>query len=203
MTGDFDPAVTAYIIGRLSPGGTFIDVGANIGWYAFRAAQIVGQGGRVLAVEVDSRALRCLQRTAHHNSDLPIDIAAIAADHADGFAHLRMATECGHSVLSVSDSDRLVPTRTLDSLVKSKGYHRVDLLKIDVEGAELRVLKGATDLLRQFRPRIVCELIPENLEEQGDSVGGLNELLLELGYSVAPLPGVWSPTIVCDTRSGQ
>lgn len=202
MTGDFDPAVTACIVGRLSPGGTFIDVGANIGWYSFRAAQVVGREGRVLAVEVDSRALRCLQRTAHRNRDLPIDIAAIAADQADGFAHLRMATECGHSVLSASNSDRLVPTRTLDSLVKSRRYTRVDLLKIDVEGAELRVLKGATGLLRQFRPSIVCELISDNLAEQGDSAERLSEFLAELSYSIAPLPGVWSPTIVCDARPG-
>jgi FkbM family methyltransferase len=167
------------------------------------SSALVGRRGRVLSVEVDPRALRCLRLTVRRNSDLPIDIAAVAAAEADGTGRMQRAVECGHSVLSVSGRGRRVSTRTVDSLVAARGWPRVDLLKIDVEGAELRVLQGASEILRRYRPVVVCEEIDENLRAFGGTAHDIETFLHAMGYRTMSLAGAWSPTALGRYTAGH
>lgn len=158
------------------------DVGANVGLFAMAARYHAGASGGVLAVEADHDAVSLLFRTGRSCEGLTI--LPIAITDEDGFVRFSIArraraanaiegfgsTQTG-GVLEV----RTLPAWRLDSLAKY--YRAPDVLKIDVEGAELRVLAGANNLLATARPRIYCEVTAET----GTKVASL---LQSLGYSL-------------------
>lgn len=196
MTGDFDPEVWACLRRTLGKGGVLVDVGANTGWYSFHAAQIVRPNGRVVAVEADPRALRCLSATLGRNADLPIVVVRAAASDRDGVGFLSLARDCGHSALTSSGRGHPTRTVTLDSLLSELRLARVDALKIDVEGAELRVLEGATRLIQEHHPIVVCEASETTLQQFNARPTDLVAFLRALDYSVTTVPGAWTATIL-------
>ena len=76
---------------------------------------------------------------------------------------------------------------TVDVLLERHGLHRVDLVKIDVEGAELQVLRGMATTLKRLRPKIIAELSPSLLEGFSVTLDTVHEYFRDLGYSVTPL----------------
>lgn len=201
MTSRFDPAVFGPIEAALWPGAIFVDVGANIGWYSFSAAHLVGPTGCVRAFEVDRRPLRCLRRTCAANPDLRIEIHELAVGDRVGTATLRLGEDCGHTSLSGGEPGPIVSVTTLDTALL--GSKPIAAVKIDVEGAELRVLRGARRLLAEHRPVIVCEVVEAALQHFGDTVSGLTEYLHSLGYVTSSLAGAWTPTIVARPVPGD
>ena len=204
MRGEFDPAVFAPIRAVLRRGDVFVDVGANVGWYSFLAAQLVGPGGRVHAFEIDRRPLRCLERTVGVNRDLPIVLHRLAVGDREGEAAFDEARDSGHSRLAPSrQGGRRVPMSSLDAVfAEQETKAPIRALKIDVEGAELHVLRGARRLLERHRPLVVCELVEESLRELGGSCADAVALLRSLGYEVVDLPGTWTPTTVARPGRG-
>lgn len=196
MQHDFDPIVLVPIRSVLRPGDIFVDIGANLGWYSFHAAPLVGPEGRVHAFEIDHRPLQCLTRTIAFNPDLPITLHRLAIGDANGEVAFVEEKESGHSRLAPDNRGRRVPMRSLDALFATREMARFKALKIDVEGAELRVLRGARRLLEQHRPLVVCELVEANLRVLGGSPAEVVAFLKDLGYQVADLPGAWTATIV-------
>ena len=75
-------------------------------------------------------------------------------------------------------------TTTIDSLVSSLRITGIDLLKIDVDGFDYKVLKGSVNSLKNFRPRVFCELCEYTLKAQGDSINDIFSLMCGLGYEV-------------------
>lgn len=150
----------------IEPGMTVIDVGANVGVYSFSAAARVGATGRVLAIEPFSGCVRCLEETCRVNQLDQVKVFAGAASDRPGTAYLslRSASEL-NQVMQEADpnhpDDSLEPISclTLDSLIESEQLQRVDLLKIDAEGHEMKVLAGSERLLQEFRPTILYENI--------------------------------------------
>jgi FkbM family methyltransferase len=143
----FDPVELAVLEGALTPGFVFIDIGANAGAYTLFVAQRVGAGGRIVAVEPHPTARARLLCNLALNGIGWVSVAAVA-----------LAEEAGTSLLFVNDrnigSSSLdgarepgiekrhlqVPCQTLLGLVAQEGLERIDAVKIDVEGAEDRVL---------------------------------------------------------------
>lgn len=78
-------------------------------------------------------------------------------------------------------------SRTLDSVVFSLNLSRVDLIKLDIDGFECRMMRGASDVLTRWHPVLVMELAPYALEEQGASLHELIELLKSHGYALFEL----------------
>lgn len=150
----------------LEPGAVFLDVGANIGLYSLRAATLVGPGGRVVAVEPGASALQSLRENLALNPDLAPRITVIAAALSDraGSASLYHVA-AGHDPQAFSlladgtaDAAETVETQTLDGLVSRLGLGRLDLVKMDVEGAEPMVIDGARRCLETLRPTVVFEM---------------------------------------------
>lgn len=196
MKGEFDPAVLGPVASALQHGDNFVDVGANVGYYGIRALEWVGESGAVHAFEIDGRPLRCLRRTIQTGRILNLHLHEIAVTDEDGTARLLAGEEAGHSSVEKSALGPTVPTTTLDSWRQRQGITRIAAIKIDVEGGELRVLRGARETLRQDHPLIVCEVGEENLRQMGGSTAGLLDLLTVAGYRTRWLDGVWTPTIV-------
>ncbi|MBF0355153.1 MAG: FkbM family methyltransferase [Alphaproteobacteria bacterium] len=173
----------------VKPGGWVIDVGAHIGFFSLRFARWVSEGGRVIACEPDrdnrERLCRRLLR-AHANQVVCVEDAAIG--EADGRARFVLCPDHpGNHHLSSEGID--VPLRCIDSLVSEQQCSAVNLIKIDVQGSELRVIKGAIGTLSRYRPALLVEIDPVAMKQSGTTAAELVQQLYELGYaSFGPLP---------------
>jgi FkbM family methyltransferase len=192
QSGCYEPNEMFFTGTYLGPGMVFVDVGANFGCFTLLAASRVGPSGTVLAVEPSSREVDELRSNLALNGIENVAIAPVAVGEVAGVATLLVAEEehSGHNTLGsfVYDTKLLsyeaVKVTTLDDLVDANRLERVDLVKIDVEGAELRVLEGAGAVLRERRPVILMELQRSSLQAQGASPDDILRLLDVAGYLV-------------------
>jgi len=197
-TGQFDPAVFEPIRAALEPGGTFLDVGANVGFYSMLALDVVGPMGTVHAFEIDQRPLRCLRKTIAREHLTNLFLHEVAVGREDGTARIAVHEDSGHTGIDDDSDGPEVRVVALDTWWRETGVQNVQAIKIDIEGAEGLALEGARELLRAARPVIVCE-VDETLQRPfGYGPGDLRRLLSGLGYRTRSLDGVWSPTIVAE-----
>jgi FkbM family methyltransferase len=127
-------------------GDVFIDAGANIGALSLAASSIVGEKGHVYAIEAHPRTVRYLRGNVKLNQAANVSVIHAALGDHDGTALFSNRRSDDQNSVSSSSSGIEVPLRTLDSIVPDSN---IRLLKIDVEGFELFVLRGAVRLLRR------------------------------------------------------
>lgn len=201
FTGCYEPQESMVIRRLVGPGGTFVDVGAHWGYFTLMIAEHVGSSGRVVAIEADPRIYAILERSVALN-DLPqvrLVHAAAAAEsgvlpligfdeHDDNWGTSRIAAGPGPVCASYD-----VPARPVDDLLDELGLDAVDLIKIDIEGAEALALAGMSAGLHRGRyRRLLLELHPALLAEHGTDAAAIIEGLLEIGYRgwvIAHSPG--------------
>lgn len=171
----------------LTRGATVADVGANIGFNTVYAARSVGPSGRVVAVEPAGDNLAVLRSNVERNRLANVVIMPVAAGRARETRdfYQRGPLSAVNSLFRESVYAHVtdvfeVSVQTVDSMV----HGAVDLVKIDVEGAELEVLEGMTRLLRVPSLRLVVEWHPLLQETAGVAPGALPYTLLDLGYSL-------------------
>jgi FkbM family methyltransferase len=189
-----------------------LDIGANIGAHSLPMAQLVGAGGRVIALEPTDMAFRKLHRNIELNPELaariiPLQMAMLA--RADGTVPERIysswplrAQRDSHPV----HCGRLQPTSgatgsCIDSLVASHAVPHVTFMKVDVDGAEPEVLLGARSTLQRWRPRMLLEwsdALHADCRAQADEALCL---LGELGYRVVS-PGTAYGMLMSAEASG-
>ncbi len=187
-TGAFDPDLLAQARCLVEAGGSTWDIGANVGVFAFAAAGLTGKDGRVLAVEPDPWLFGLLQRsrTANRRRDdlARVELLCAAVSNSPGVARFQIAARgrasnallgFGNSQMGGVREELLVPTVTLDQLLETA--FSPDLVKIDVEGAELVVLRGARRLLAEVRPRLLLEVAEPNAE-------AITAILRSAGYTL-------------------
>jgi FkbM family methyltransferase len=190
-TRSYEPHLSQAIVDVLRPGDTFVDVGANVGWFALLAAARVGPSGQVLAIEADAANVELLCRSAHQNGFTNLLALPVAASDRAGLLVLQRLGGSNGAVFALAGQtapgDRYVPGVPLDGL--SGLLHRLDVMKVDVEGAELMVLRGAAELVRQHRPHLFFEYSPGMLARlPGSSVGELDQWIHGLGYQIEIVP---------------
>jgi FkbM family methyltransferase len=164
LLGTHDPTVQGVLVSHLKPGNCFYDIGAHVGFFSMLAAGLVGEKGFIVALEPDRRNVALLRETLARNSlGLITDVVNQAAWSHAGNVNLLSANPGPHSntgmskVVSGNLSDSYeVSCTTLDKL--SKTHPAPTLIKIDVEGAESEVLKGAEELFTHSRPHLICEV---------------------------------------------
>lgn len=185
--GVYEPYVSAVLDRLLEPGDVFVDVGANVGYHTMRAAARVGVDGRVLAVEANPENARLLLLSAAANGFSQVEVLPVAFGRHLG--HVNFVSHVGSNGGFAPDGPEalesgratVVPTMPLDAL----GLDRVDVMKIDVEGAESIVIEGGLETIRRCRPAIVVEFSCEMTER----VGGITPLehlerIVDLGYAL-------------------
>ncbi|CCI21793.1 FkbM family methyltransferase [Microcystis aeruginosa] len=172
---------------QIRPDMTVIDVGANVGVYTFSAAQRVGETGKVIAIEPFKACVNCLQETSRINQLPWVKIYEAAASDHCGSAKLSLhnASELNEVISDNSPNSDLANTvtiqcLTLDSLIETENLTRVDWLKIDAEGHEIKVLQGAERLLTEFKPNIIYE----NIAGAHGSNGAIMQYIQAKGYQV-------------------
>ncbi len=168
-----------------------IDVGANIGETALNMAK---QGANVTAIEANPETYKLLLHNIDLNKELKVGALNVGVADKSGYmyVHRRTARNKGADQLRnnklENKSAAKVKIGTIDELVKaSKIPSNVDCIKVDVEGMELTVLKGAISLIRKMKPAIFLEYSPDNFSDYGYTGGDLISFLLELNYNIYPV----------------
>jgi FkbM family methyltransferase len=171
--GIWEPLATRSFLEPLRPGAVAVDVGANLGYYTVLAGAAVGAEGRVVAVEPEPRNAALLEENVRLNGfDDRVEIVAAAAGEAEGstLLYLGEANLGDHRAFDSGDGRKAieVPIVALDDLPALAG--RVDLVKIDVQGAEAAVLRGARRLIERNRDHLVMlvEFWPQGIRLAGD-----------------------------------
>ncbi|SDR05079.1 methyltransferase, FkbM family [Rhizobiales bacterium GAS113] len=204
--GTYEPNEFALLDRLVRPGMNIIDGGANEGAYTLFFASRVGSTGRVIAVEPSPRELERLRRNIARNNldNVVVAEAALAERKGEVSLNVANATHAGQNTLGdfmyegVGSVGRvIVPASTIDDLVAAHVPDgRLDVVKLDLEGAELRALAGAWNTLRQARPLILFEASPAALARQGGSVEAVTSLFAEADYRMLcldPATGLPAP----------
>jgi FkbM family methyltransferase len=172
-------------------GDHVIDVGTNVGEIALNAARITGGKGRVYAFEPDPRNFKRMKENLNLNNFYNIKPHLLGLGDKIGTYTLCYVDDRNQGMNRILDAtDGLQKTveievSTLDKFVMENHFTKLNLVKVDVEGFEYKVLKGAEDTITKFRPTLFVELDDENLIAQGNSAKELVEFLEKKGYSLS------------------
>jgi FkbM family methyltransferase len=188
-----EPQVEDTLLSLMHPGDVFYDIGANVGWYSLLAARAVGGTGKVISFEPSVSNAALLQENIAANRLTNVTTIAAAVTDQNGWATFLY----GGSLEGRLDKDdceaqsqrraarkapkrsSVVPILALDSWIAETAQAPPNVVKIDVEGAEVGVLRGMLQTLRQAKPVLLIELHNTRVE--------IADLLDEIGYEHAPI----------------
>lgn len=193
---DVERAELALYLTFLREGMTVFDVGANVGELALVFSKFVGDG-HVHAFEASSEAFGRLTGVCDAAGRRNVTLNHVAVGDREGTAHLHVYPDhyLSWSTMAVRPLDRYgidvqstateaVPMTTVDAYCEANGVARIDLLKVDVEGAELQVLVGARRMLSERRVGCVTFEFGQTTFDMGNTPGEIEDFLGGLGYHV-------------------
>jgi FkbM family methyltransferase len=196
FTGTYEPGLLALLEDELRPGDVVLDVGAHVGVHALTAARRLRAlgGGRVIAFEPTPDAAAAA-RTAAARNGLAVEVVPAALGEADGQVELRgdpryPSHDAGvRSQFGEGDVVARVPVVTFDGWARETGLDRLDVVKIDIEGAEILALRGMRESLTRLRPRLLAIEVKDVVMARGPGdEAALHALLDECGYAPAGMP---------------
>lgn len=173
---------------RVKEGDRVIDVGANIGFYTRLFSDLVGRNGVVYAFEPEAKNRRNLARECRDRGNVKIIRKAVAGK--SGWVNLYVSDKLyvDHCTFKTNENRRFkkVGAVSIDSFLKKVGP--VDVIKIDTQGFEYNVLRGMVNTLKSAnKMTILCEVVPQRLEENGTSVKKLYRLLKDNKFKIKEL----------------
>jgi len=174
---------TKLVVSCLGPGKTFLDVGANIGYYSMVADALVGKTGSIHAFEPEQKNFNLLQRNMTNGSCEDVNLYHAGLSDSTGTGQLFLSADNWGDHRLSHDIEREVQSVELirgDDLVAGK---KIDFLKIDTQGAECQVLKGLQDTLSANLEWIemIVEFWPWGLQQAGQSAMEFVDLVRPLG----------------------
>ena len=190
VSGTYEPNTLVVLRNHLAPGDVFIDVGAHIGVVSLAAAKWVGAGGRVVSFEPSSREHRRLAANVERSRFANVATERLAVGDRSGTATLKVADDenSGLNTLGEAFAYAGVPEERTESVgvVTLDEYAAclpsIAAIKVDAEGAEARILRGASKILAASRPLVVLEVNHAALVANGSSPAELEQLLGSAGY---------------------
>jgi FkbM family methyltransferase len=195
--GVWEPHLTDFLGAVLQFGHWFLDGGANLGYFSVIAGRLVGPRGRVLAMEPGEYVGTFLRSTVELNGMPWIDVYPYAlwdTSIAKSLAVLKSAPATGRLTDGEAQQDGVdvadVACVALDELIGQGDLvlERLDVVKLDVEGAETAALRGMRQAIARHRPVICLEFNPGQLESLGSSPAAFWAEVTDLGYRIALLP---------------
>ena len=205
--GLWEPAEGAFLRRALRPGLTFVDVGANIGYFSVLASGILGPEGRVIAIEPEARNVALLKANLWRNGCGNAVVLPVAAHVETGFLPLRLNEENrgDHQVGWQQGATTLVPCARIDDLLVG---HSVDVIKIDTQGVDHDVIAGLSGMLdKAARMTIMCEFWLDGMKARGVDPLAVAEGYRQLGFELALLGadgepnGAWPAEIVATAQA--
>ena len=207
IKGNYELSETHFIKSNLNEGMTFVDIGANIGWFTLIAAKAVGPKGRVYAFEPRTYLYKYLLKSIKLNNFDWVKAYNYALGDKDQILHIgwgKKNENLGGTWLITSDEVRSeltehdferIEVKRLDQLLQNCS---VDLIKIDIEGAEYLAIKGAEQIISESKPTILSEISPTLLKKiSGITAEQYIDYMKRLGYECYSLTNgtIGSPII--------
>jgi FkbM family methyltransferase len=187
--GSYEPEIVALLRRLVRPGMGVLDLGANIGFFTLLSATLVGPRGHVFAVEPNPRNARLLEASRRMNGFNQVSVLQVAAAAAHGLLVLNTSYSNGTTAglpdnIAAVLACETVPAVRIDDLLP--GDRPIDVIKVDVEGAEYIALRGCAATIRRDRPVIVSEFSPGQMPGiSGIDGPGYLRWLMDLGYRIS------------------
>lgn len=189
--GNYEPEVAAALDEICEEGMTVADIGAHFGYFTLLMGSKVSPGGHVFSFEPSPETCTILRDTVAANNLAGVTVVELAVSDTCGVMPFdsKGCVTTGRLLQSDNPAPQTVETTTLDDFAKRSGVRRLDVVKIDVEGAELAVLLGMRHVLASMKPKLLIELHRHFLTV--DEINRVYGLLENAGYSLERLT-VWS-----------
>ena len=186
LHGLWEPEVTALICAQARSGMTALDVGAYVGYYTLLLARRVGERGRVIAFEPNPAVRAVLERNVSLNGYRQVTICDYGLFSQAG-GHSLEGPDSLQSRLAGPALGREIRVEAFDRCREKLGLQALDLVKLDVEGAELDVLQGMRLSLAEWHPALLVEVHPVGLAHFGHSTSQFLDFVRSFGYRVKPV----------------
>jgi len=190
LFGSYELPTVKFIRSFLSQGGTALDIGAQIGYLTLVCATAGERKTRVFSFEPEPVNIGQFQTNVGLNNLNNVTLVPKAVSSQPGVIKLYLSNDFNsgtHSTIAddpnVSSQFVEVPCITLDDFVSENDLRTVDLIKIDVEGAELEVIQGAANILQSKYPTLIIELSEGIQASRGYSTPAFNQMMSDFGYS--------------------
>jgi FkbM family methyltransferase len=185
----FEPEESAWVKNYLKSGMTFVDVGANVGYFTLMAASLVGTNGLVLAFEPSPYAFARLKQTVENNHLSQVRTIQAGLSDSAGVIKLFVPTSLGNHNSSMIKNEGGSPIdvtiQRLEDYLTANDFDHIDLIKIDVEGFEPNVIRGAAKYLQAKKIKaILCEFNKYWLEANNSSPDLLLNEILSYGFKL-------------------
>jgi len=189
VKGVYEPATTAFFKEALKPGMTVVDVGANVGYYTLLAARLVGGEGRVYAFEPEPENFALLEKNVQANGFRNVVCLQQAVSDRCGRVpfYLSWGSEAHSLSAEVSSTSRSieVASTSLDDFFRKEGWPSIDLIKMDIEGAETLALEGMKELIeRSNNLSIITEFSQATTREAGVEPSSVPGRLHGMGFHI-------------------
>ena len=187
LSGEYEPGTLNLMSEVLRPGDVFVDAGANLGLMTIHAAALVGDEGAVVAFEPSPQICQSLRQNVALNACTNVEVQEVALGERSGSAmfYARPGINIASGTL-VASPDSLaqtqVPVRTLADCLPPRHRNRLRLIKIDVEGYELPVLRGSRELLTGSPRPILCVEFGEDGQGSGQQAAHMEFMEAIGGY---------------------
>jgi FkbM family methyltransferase len=200
LLDDFETVVQKTIMDRVRPGMVVLDIGANIGFYTVKIADAVGDKGCVIAFEPNPNMIKELNYNINLNGFHNVIVEEIALSDTPGLLNFYFPVEGTEAHGSLHTNPTFehqkvakVKADTLDQVISRLNLGDIDLIKVDVEGAEKQVFEGATQLLSgKHKPAIIFECAEGLCSAFGHNVYDVLRKLSDFGYRLIELDwGDW------------
>lgn len=185
----YEQEETNLVIQKLPKGGTFIDIGANVGFYSLFAAQKAGSSGKIISFEPFPLNVQRLKRNISLNNFSRVEVVPMAVGNDSGKLDLYYS-ENEQNMGAVSglgdgtDHSVTVDLIRLDDYLESCSIEKIDVIKIDIEGSEYDALTGMKQTLEKFKPAILIEISPEILVKTERTPDDIKNILFQLNYEI-------------------
>lgn len=189
LTGEVEPSQTTLMKKIVKPGMTVFDLGANFGWFTLVLSKLVGNSGRVYSFEVDPYLVNILKENVELNSLSNVSIEPVAVSNKTGTSQfsLNESYDTRNQLESITKSAQTIEVKTiyLDDFCINEELDKIDLIKMDIEGSELKALQGMKKIIYQNPSlKIIMEFNQNALNSVGDSPERMIDFLVNEGFTI-------------------
>ena len=162
--GTYEVPIQNIFAQHLKAGDVFYDIGANVGFFSIIAAKLVGEEGKVFAFEPGEENAKSIRHNAELNNFNQIEVIEKAVSNTSGEGEFLLAKYSGGHALATADAPPdlagkvTVDLVSIDDLIAAEQIEPPNFVKVDVEGAELDVLKGMTQTIKTYQPTVIYEV---------------------------------------------
>lgn len=202
---NYEPTVSFAVEKYVSSEMLVYDIGANIGLWALRLAELVGDSGKVYAFEPISSNIKLLTNNILISGlDNRVQVIPSALGNTESTLKMYIPADPGSSSInpqSVEDKEENIQVRRLDEIWENQGFPNISFVKIDVEGSEPFVLEGGADFFKKVRPIVVCEVLSRHFKSNDKGSEYIFNVFQGLEYDSFIFDSKTNSLIQCDSNT--